>query len=95
MAKGIKTGGRAKGVPNKVTADIKALAQSFGAEAITSLIEIARNSENDQARIAASRELLDRGYGKPLQGVEVSGPNGGPLQVVRLRNTPVEELPDE
>jgi hypothetical protein len=26
---------------------------------------------------------------------EVSGPNGGPLQVVRLRNTPVEELPDE
>ena len=29
-----KTGGRAKGVPNKVTADIKAIAQEWGPEAI-------------------------------------------------------------
>lgn len=80
MAKGVKTGGRKVGSVNKVTADIKALAQSFGAEAINSLIEIARNSESDQARIAASRELLDRGYGKPLQGVELTGADGGALQ---------------
>jgi hypothetical protein len=32
------------------------------------------------ARIAAIRELLDRGYGRPRQAVEVSAPAGDPLQ---------------
>jgi hypothetical protein len=32
------------------------------------------------ARIAAIRELLDRGYGRPRQAVEVSAPAGDPIQ---------------
>lgn len=31
------------------------------------------------ARQQAARELLDRGYGRPTQMTEVSGPNGGPI----------------
>jgi hypothetical protein len=34
------------------------------------------------ARIAAIRELLDRGYGRPRQSMEVSVPAGDPLQML-------------
>jgi len=75
-----KTGGRQKGTQNKITADIKELAQSFGDEAIKSLIEIVRDGEAPHAaRVAAIREVLDRGYGKAKQGVELTGDGGGPV----------------
>lgn len=32
-------------------------------------------------RIMAAKELLDRGYGKPAQTHEVSGPEAGPVEV--------------
>lgn len=74
MAIGKKTGGRQKGTPNKVTADVKELAQSYGAEAITALVEIVRDGEAPHAaRVSAVKELLDRGYGKAKQAVEHSG----------------------
>lgn len=80
-----KTGGRQKGTPNKVTADIKEIAQSFGREAITHLFEIARNGDAPPAaRVAAVKEILDRGYGKARQDVELTGANGGPLETVTV-----------
>jgi hypothetical protein len=79
MAKGIKTGGRAKGTPNKVTADIKALAQAHGPAAIAKLVAIMTTSESHTASIAAAKELLDRGYGKAMQGVELTGKDGQPV----------------
>lgn len=33
-------------------------------------------------RLAAVRELLDRAYGRPTQATEISGPDGGPVQVL-------------
>lgn len=80
-----KTGGRQKGTPNKITADIKEIAQSFGHEAITHLVEIARNGDAPPAaRVAAVKEILDRGYGKARQDVELTGTNGGPLETVTV-----------
>jgi hypothetical protein len=35
-------------------------------------------------RIAAIRELLDRGYGRPRQAVEVTAPVGDPLDPLRV-----------
>jgi hypothetical protein len=35
-----------------------------------------------KTRIAASRELLDRGYGRPKQSTEISGPDGGAITLV-------------
>lgn len=75
--------GRKPGVPNKITADIKAIAQSFGEEAIKGLIEISRDTEAPHAaRVAAFREVLDRGYGKAKQGIEMTGEDGGPVETV-------------
>lgn len=83
MAKGGKRegAGRPAGVPNKITADIRALAQEYGPEAIRELATILTTSENHTARIAAAKELLDRGYGKAIQGVELTGKEGGPVVV--------------
>jgi hypothetical protein len=49
-------------------------------------------AENDQAKIAAAKELLDRGYGKCTQGVELSGPNGGPIETRKLQDMTDDEL---
>lgn len=73
-----KRGGRQAGTPNKATADIKALAQVHGPEAIRTLVELMANGQ-DKVRVAAAKELLDRGYGRPTQSMHVSGEDGAPL----------------
>ncbi len=35
-----------------------------------------------KTRIAAARELLDRGYGRPKQQTELTGADGGPVEIV-------------
>ncbi len=64
--------GRKPGSRNKATADVKAAAQRYTAEALNTLAAIMRAGENEAARIAASKELLDRGYGKPHQTHETT-----------------------
>lgn len=59
-----KTGGRKAGTPNRASADVKALAQDYGEEAIDKLVQVMRTAPNYQAQVAAAKELLDRGYGK-------------------------------
>lgn len=78
--KGRKTGGRVKGVPNKATREIKALAQQYTDQALTTLVQVMQASESDAARVAAARELLDRGYGKSPQAVTGEG-GQGPVQL--------------
>lgn len=77
MAKGFKSGGRKPGTPNKVTLAIKAIAAPYGEEAVEALANIMRHSDSDQAKVAAAKELLDRGFGKakqPLGGEEDGSP---------------------
>jgi hypothetical protein len=79
---GERRGGRKPGVPNKATAEIKAIAAQHGPAIIAKLAEMAgviprgAPSESDAARIAAMKELLDRGYGKATQ--PLSGDADGP-----------------
>lgn len=68
--------GRKKGTPNKITAEIKALAQVHAATAIRELARLALKAESEAARVAAIKELLDRGYGKPAQEIQHSGEIG-------------------
>ena len=71
MATGRKTGGRRRGTPNRATAEIRAHAQQYTVEALEGLAQIARTSQSDAARVAAWNALLDRGHGKPIQGVDL------------------------
>jgi hypothetical protein len=68
---GKKFGGRKKGTPNKLKAEIKELAQPYCPRAIEVLASIMNDEEAGNAmRIAASNSLIDRGYGKPGQFVQ-------------------------
>lgn len=64
--------GRKAGTPNKATADIKALAQQFGPEAVMTLAQIMKTGDSDKSRAMAANLLLDRGYGKPAQTVDAN-----------------------
>ena len=76
MAKGRKTGGRVKGQPNKATAEIQDLARQYTDEAVRELARLATKAESEAARVAAIKEILDRGYGKSKQPLEHSGSIG-------------------
>jgi hypothetical protein len=76
---GERRGGRQAGTPNKATAEVKELARKYGATAIKELARIAFKGESDTARIAAIKELLDRGYGKVSQPIDVGGDPDKPI----------------
>lgn len=70
--------GRPAGVPNKANAELKAIAQEYTQESVDTLVSIMRNGETPPpARVAAAREILDRGHGKAPQAI--TGEDGGPL----------------
>ncbi|MCL2645222.1 MAG: hypothetical protein FWD51_07165 [Betaproteobacteria bacterium] len=71
--KGRKTGGRKAGTPNAATREIKDLAGQHGETVIAVLAKIVEDeTAPPSARIAAGRELLDRGYGKPSEFKQIS-----------------------
>ena len=72
----VKRGARGKWLPGaspnpggrpKVVADIRDLARQYSDKAIATLVEIAERGKQENARVAASTALLDRGWGKPTQ----------------------------
>ena len=68
---GWRNGGRPKGSVNKATADIKAAAQQYTDDALLTLANIMKSGESEAARVAAANSILDRGYGKPKQSLDV------------------------
>jgi hypothetical protein len=84
---GERRGGRKAGIPNKRTAALKEYAGQFTEEAINGLVAIARTKKAPHAaRVAAWREVLDRGNGKAPQSLKHEGLKPAPLQVAFLRN---------
>ena len=71
--------GRPKGVPNKASFDIKALAQVHGPECIRMAVAIMKTAKAADTRLKAMSLLLDRGYGRPIQAIEGTGTNGAIL----------------
>lgn len=77
-----KTGGREAGTPNqKSRFDLAMSARVYGLRALATMVEI---MENPQApldlRLRASNDVLDRGFGKPVQSTQISSPTGGPVE---------------
>ena len=89
--------GRPPGTPNKTTADIKALAQSYGPAAIMRLATLAgltdgEAAESQQTQVAATKELLDRGFGKAVQPTSGLDAESNPIiEVVYRWDTPKPE----
>ena len=76
MAKGVKTGGRQRGTPNKSTADLREAAQQFTADALQTLVDVMKDEgQPAAARISAATAILDRGHGKPQMHTETTMSN--------------------
>lgn len=76
--------GRPKGALNKVTRELKEQAREYTTDALNTLEAVMKGSDSDAARVAAAKELLDRGHGRAVQGIEHKGHDGGPLVVTWL-----------
>jgi hypothetical protein len=67
--------GRKKGSRDRATIEQKGtleeIARSYTEEALNVLLQVARSSSSDAARVSAASAILDRGYGKPHQGSTV------------------------
>lgn len=73
--------GNPGGRPREV-GHVRELARQHTAEAIQTLAMVMRDPDQPgRARVAAAEALLDRGWGRPPQATEVSGPGGGPIWV--------------
>jgi hypothetical protein len=76
--------GRPKGSRSAATkqeqARISDLAREHADTALTALVNIARDGESEAARVSAANAILDRAYGKPVQAMEHTGKDGGPIQ---------------
>ncbi len=68
-APGERRGGRKKGTPNKVDADIKAAFREHAPKLAAALIKLTK-SEDENVRLKALQICLDRGYGKATQHIE-------------------------
>jgi hypothetical protein len=63
--------GRKPGVVNQVTKDIREMAREHAVTALNTLVEIMINGEKTSDRKDAANSLLDRGFGRPGQHIEL------------------------
>jgi hypothetical protein len=66
----------------EAVAIISDMAKHHGARALQVLFEIATDGDSEAARVAACKELLDRGFGKVPQPVEGGGAGVNNINVV-------------
>ena len=71
-------GGRPKEIEG-----VRELARKHTEEAINTLVKMLR-SRNDRVRVAAAEALLDRGWGRSNQDMEVSGSDSSDLQPLTI-----------
>src|SRR5947208_12588654 len=64
----------------KVLGELQELARRHAPEVIAELARLAVKGRTESARIAAGRELLDRGFGRARQALEVSVPEKSIIQ---------------
>ena len=87
--------GNAGGRP-KLIGEVRDLARQFTEEAVETLASIMRNPESPTpARVAAAQALLDRGWGRAAQQVEVqrSGGFAEMLEQLEQRQQPRDITP--
>lgn len=74
--------GRKKGAVSQAKRDIAEMAKEHAEAALNVLVTIANSAKaSDAARVAAANAILDRGYGKARQSVDLEGQLAGTLTV--------------
>jgi hypothetical protein len=73
--------------------DIVDRARQYGPACIDALADEVANGSG-MSRVCASNSLLDRGFGKVGQRVEVTGDGGGPLTINIVKFSESEDKPE-
>lgn len=88
--------GRPKGSRSAATkeqqATISDLAKSHGQSALDALVQIATSGESEAARVSAANAILDRGFGKPVQSMEHSSPDGSMSPQAAVQDAALEAM---
>lgn len=66
-------------------------ARKYTDVAIRTLVEVMQYAKKAKDRTTAAEVLLDRGWGKPVQGIEHSGPDGSSIPIQHLIDRPPQE----
>jgi hypothetical protein len=66
--------GRKKGAVSQAKRDLAAMAKDHAEEALEVLVSVAKNPRaSSAARVSAATAILDRGFGRPRQAVDLGG----------------------
>lgn len=66
--------GRKKGAVSQAKRDLAAMAKDHAEDALAVLVSVAKNPKAaSAARVSAATAILDRGFGRPRQAVELEG----------------------
>ena len=71
--------GRKPGAVSAAKRDLMDMAKGHAHRALQVLAEIMEKGESDAARVSAANAILDRGYGKPIQGLQHGQDPDNPL----------------
>lgn len=72
-------GGRPKRTAEEL--DLIAACKEKTPAALAVIESVMLEGENERNRLAAAQYVIDRGYGKPVQQSEITGANGGPIDM--------------
>ena len=75
--------GKLKGTLNKVVPEIREAAKAHGPAALLKLVSLIK-SKDERVAITACTAILDRGYGRPAQNVDVKGGFDIVVEIVRF-----------
>ena len=66
----------------KMPEEFRQLARENSIPALQVVVDILKNPKSaNKDKLKAAEIILDRAWGKPIQGVEMSGPGSGPIEV--------------
>lgn len=71
--------GRKPGAVSRAKRDLAEMAKGHAEQALAVLAEIMVSGESDAARVSAANAILDRGFGKPIQGLQHGQDPDNPL----------------
>jgi hypothetical protein len=80
--------GRKVGAVSQAKREIADMAKDHAETALKVLVDVANNKKAPAAaRVSAASAILDRGYGKPRQAVELEGAIAGTMTVTYVTST--------
>lgn len=65
--------GRKKGAVSKAKLELAGMAKDHASDALSTIVEIMKNGEQEGTRLSAAVAVLDRAFGKPYQAIAPEG----------------------